>query len=241
MKDISQRIRKFVYPKRVDSVQQCCILRWFFEMGTGAAPSRMSKEITILDVSHCHAVFEKVLTLRSRVYRQPILDTADEVDPHSTIHVAIHKGMVAGSLRVTFFADGSVCCQEFMPDDLISKFSHVLGSASRFCVDPDVQCEGIAVRLIRHAWRSAIDRGKFIDIIDVREEVTRYYERFGYRLLAGAPFVHPRLGTRSRLMICTAHPTTDGSLCDIFASVDGGVPMSAILPWLERTTTRCVG
>lgn len=200
----------------------------------------MSHHIVLVDITHEHPLFRDVLDLRARVYQRPEFGCADEFDAHSTVHVALCRGAVVGSMRVTFFDRGPVCCQPFMPKDLIEAFHPILASASRFCMDPAFRGTDLALRIMRHAWSSGVRLGKFIDIIDVKAEVTRYYERLGYRTLAGPVFIHPRLGTRSRLMVCSAHPTTPGTLNDLFANIATGSPMLALRPWLEARASHAI-
>jgi ribosomal protein S18 acetylase RimI-like enzyme len=130
--------------------------------------------------------YDDIIELRSRMYGIPRGDAGDEVDGYSTLYCAYAGGAPVGTMRVTAALDGRLDCEEFYPHALLEAFRPRLGSASRFAVRQDLP-PGMQVArvLIEAAWLHQIRRGIRLDVTNAHRRALRYYERIGYRPVAG--------------------------------------------------------
>lgn len=176
-------------------------------------------------------VYESVCKVRWSVGRsQKTRYTFDEYSHHYLL--SVNAQPVAG-LTVTRLMDGPIDCQEHYPLEMLVRFRDLIGSACKLCIDqrrsPSKSLGRSASRLlVRAAIGHQVELGMRLDLINLVPAMVPYYRRLGYRLIEASDFVHPSLGTASKVMWLAADPDTRSVHQDLFQVITNPLPSASV-------------
>jgi GNAT superfamily N-acetyltransferase len=186
-------------------------------------------ECRVCKISHEAPEYSDVLHVRSRASRlDPGVITSD-VDRASDIY-AMYVGTVAiATVSATRGNAGRFDCHEHYPASLVEAFRSVIISPYRLAVVPEHQGNGSTARLLLlRAWEHQVLMGARAMIINVHEPMIPYYRRMGFRVARDSSFIHPRLGTASRVALCATEPAGGRGLEKVVQNVTNPVTYDRI-------------
>ena len=154
----------------------------------------------------------------------------DEYSHHYSLSID-HQAIAA--LTVTRLIDGAIDCQEHYPTNMLIRFRALIGSACKLCVDQQLSRSkslgrSVSRALVRAAIRHQLQLGMRLDIINLVPAMVPYYRRLGYRLIQRPDFVHPSLGTASKVMWLAADAATPSIHQDLFQKITNPLPSASV-------------
>ena len=197
-------------------------------------------KLRVIEADTSSRAYNDIIGMRSELcekYGFPRAWAADKVDDYSTLYCAYADDRPVGTIRVTRAADGKLTYEDFYPARLLADFRDRIGSGARFIVRQDLPPGmQIARVLIETAWLDQFRRGIRLDIIDAHPRALRYYERLGYRLIAGSHFVNPRAGWPSYVMVYAATDRQGGPLRHLFEGLEDPISAETLERYVKFTT-----
>jgi hypothetical protein len=152
--------------------------------------------------SNDFAVIRKV-----RQEQQGLQDCFDSYDAYADHYAMLDKDQnPVFVMRVNQARKGPLDCEQFYPQKLLNKHKQVLCSASRFMRSKHFPANPTLANRFLHLVRAdQVLDGMVGDIINAHTPMFVYYKKIGYELVVGHDFIHPRLGTESKVMLLIAN------------------------------------
>jgi len=174
------------------------------------------EKLTIIKGSMEHKdFFASVLQLRADAYKMP--QEPDEMDSCSDLYILARNNEPIATMRVTQAKRGKIECEEFYPQEILSKHRNRVGTATRFAKNPVIQTEPHIMPLfIQEMWRDQVREEIAVSVINATAKLIPYYQALGYDILCGSFFKHPKFGTPSYVMLMLADPRVPSLSQDAF-------------------------
>lgn len=119
----------------------------------------------------------------------PLVEVFDAL-PSSRLVVAVDRGEVVGTVRITQHHDGPSPTDHYFDAAVGLPVGAVLGSGSLLCVDPRHRSASLGLRLVEFGMRALHRVGCSDGAAPIRPEAVPIFLRLGWREI-GACFVHP--------------------------------------------------
>lgn len=158
----------------------------------------MTTTNTLLHFQSSSEHFQSVTRLRLSVY--PEMSATDELDLVSDHYLLVVSEKPQIAMRVGQAKRSKLDCEEYYPKGLLARRDSVC-SASRLVRAVGASDPSLVRTFLKDIRKLQYENGMRIDVINVREPMVPYYLLLGYRLVCNSAFVHPRLGTASRVMV----------------------------------------
>jgi hypothetical protein len=159
----------------------------------------------LLKCTFSSADFE--LIKKVRLERQGLKDCVDLYDVDADHYLLIDQSArPIFVMRVNQARRGELDCERFYPKELLDNHRSVLCSASRFMRSRQFSANPVLAKRFLHLVREdQLLEGMIGDVINAHAPMLPYYKSIGYEALNGHDFIHPRLGTESKVMLLMAN------------------------------------
>lgn len=189
-----------------------------------------------MEVLHCQGIddplYQCVQEIRHDGGEQVYFDF-DQYSHHYVLHYA-EKPL--GTVTVHEASDGALDCESFYPMELLERHRDVLIGTCKMRIRRGAETPIQALRsLIQSAWADQLRRGNRITIVNAEERLTAFYRRIGFSYLPGFDFIHPQLGTFSKVLVMASDPTHTGYCQPLFESVPDPFSQQAVIDLCQRS------
>lgn len=148
-----------------------------------------------------------------------------EFDSYSYHYALMDGKQTVGVMTITRPDDGTVECEAYYPQTLLSVFREDLLTSCRFMMLPSAKSGYSLLRwMTTSVWKDHVGLGCRGAVINVQDEMVLFYRRMGFRVLDGFAFTHPALGTSSQVMTLRADPMKQPFFREAFEQLKSVIP-----------------
>ncbi|HEV2613857.1 MAG TPA: hypothetical protein VGV92_04010 [Gammaproteobacteria bacterium] len=195
-----------------------------------------SFEELVLKIIRTHdsgPVYNDILAIRSQVYKIPLEDARAKGDEYSHHYCAYLDTQPVIVIRATQAKMGELDCEAYLPAPLITAFRNKIASTTRFCSINRKAMMNLSTIFLQTVTFDQTNQGMRLDLIDVREDMVRYYQRLGYMPVSGSFFIHPHWKTRSIVMLFVADLSLDSAFNPIRPTIKDPLTLQELAPYVR--------
>lgn len=177
----------------------------------------------------CHAgsrTYDAIIAFAAERYGVPAhLATAAE-DAYSDIFAFFEGDALVGTITVTRHAVGPIEAAAHYPPAVMTAFGPRIATFYRLAARPGYGRLGLTAMRIA-CWYS-LQQGVRLALFSAKPAMVRWYQRVGFEVLTGVPYVHPRLKSEHVALFCPADPNRHSIFADLCAQVDDHLTVAEV-------------
>lgn len=172
------------------------------------------------------ATYRAVIAFAASRYGVPAhLATAAE-DAYSDIFGFFEGDALVGTITVTRHAVGPIEAAAHYPPAVMAAFGPQIATFYRLAARPGYGRLGLTAMRIA-CWYS-LQQGVRLALFSAKPAMVRWYQRVGFEVLTGIPYVHPRLKSEHVALFCPADPNRHSIFADLCAQVDDHLTVAEV-------------